>query len=83
MASAAGVSIEINHVAGIDFKLKNGKKILILETDLSTADFARLINLSGQGHAISATIRSPQAELDLRIEAVNTFSGELVAAIKV
>ena len=75
-----GIRIEIKRITGLNLKFKEAEGtniVLSLETYLQPGDVARLYNLSRQGVPVSAVIESPQAEMDLRIEEVNTFTGEL------
>lgn len=76
----AGVRIEIKRIAGINLKIKEGEGtnvILAIETYLPPGDIARIYNLSKQGVPVQAVIESPQAEMDLQIQEVNTFTGQM------
>jgi hypothetical protein len=73
----SGIKIIIDRVEGLDIKFKKDSDVLALEAHLTSEDIARLHNLSKQGVPLSVTIESPQAEMDLRIEKINTTTGEL------
>jgi hypothetical protein len=73
----AGIKIVIERVEGLDIKFKKDSDVLALEAHLTSEDIARLHNLSKQGVPLLVTIESPQAEMDLHIEKINTETGEL------
>lgn len=72
-----GVKIELKRIEGLNLKLKDGNVVVIMETYMPPGDVARLYNVSKQGVPLQAVIESPQAEFDLQVSEVNTFTGEL------
>jgi hypothetical protein len=72
-----GVRIELKRIENVNLKFKEGNVVVTLETFMPPGDVAWLYNISKQGVPMQAVIESPQAEFDLQISEVNTFTGEL------
>ena len=65
-------------VENIGLSVKDGITKITMETHMSPGDVARLINFVRQGERVSASITSPQARMDLKIEEVNVRTGEVI-----
>lgn len=74
-----GIRIELKRVEEINIRPRSGNKVVVsMEAYLPPGEIGRLYNMAMLGVPVQAIIESPQAELDLIFQEVNTFTGEVV-----
>ena len=71
------VLIEIKEIEDVSAKIKDGEVTLSFKTDLDPVELARVMNLCKQQVPMKAVISSPQARFDLRMEQLDTRTGEM------
>jgi len=69
--------VEIPNIDKLGISIKKGAVRVSFEVVAAGPDLLKLIYLQANARPLNVIIESPQAEFDLRVEEVNTKTGEI------